>query len=88
VLCLLDRCRLRKRIINVQPALGFDQVGCEEGVDHCGFPETALSCGAVDRLLDFTALAPVGLLGPLTNEHHVESESTLQELVFDLLGDG
>jgi hypothetical protein len=43
VLRLLDRCRLRKGIINVQPAFGLDQVGCEKGVDHRRLSKTALS---------------------------------------------
>ena len=80
----LNFCGLSDRVLRLQTTLGVNQVRRENSVDERRLSETSLPC--IFTLSRHVSTRSTALRR--TNDDDIELETTLQELVLDLLGDG
>jgi hypothetical protein len=96
----LNFCRLPYGLIRREPPLGVNQVGREDGVNEGGLSESSLACTGVpqDRRTKkvgrkiYVTFVSTFILSSVatvrrTNNDDIELETTLQELVLNLLRD-
>jgi hypothetical protein len=74
---------LADRLVHFKPALGVDEVGSKDGVDHGRLSQSSLACRII--LLEQGYRSNVM---QHTDNHDIELEATLEELVLDLAGNG
>jgi hypothetical protein len=69
--------------VGSQATFRVDKVGCEDGIDQGGFPESSLACTQLDQ----TRQGMRCVNFELTNTDNIELETTLQQLALNLSGD-